>query len=122
LAVSFFGFAVSASFGLNDRLNRTLPCLLSFGRADGYLLVAAGARQLGKKLAQIIVDDDRALPELARHKAPVADRGVNAISAEAEQRACLRDGVCAAASVGNVFRHLCRPVLGAVRPTAMDDI
>src|SRR5262249_30292942 len=44
------------------------------------------------------------------------------ISAEAGQRARLRDAVRAAASVGGVLRHVCRPALGAVGLTAMDDM
>src|SRR5258708_8585427 len=98
-------------------LSRTLPCLLSFGRADGYLLVAAGARQPSKKLAQVIIGDERAASELASHAVSVADRAVHGISAEAGQRARLRDAVRAAASLGGVLRHVCRPALGAVRVT-----
>jgi hypothetical protein len=47
------------------------------------LLVAAGARQPSKKLAQVVIGDERATPELARHEVSVADRGVHGISAEA---------------------------------------
>jgi len=50
------------------------------------LLVAAGARQLRKKLAQVVIGDERAAPGLARHEVSVADRGVHGISAEAGER------------------------------------
>jgi hypothetical protein len=56
----------------------------------------AGARQPSKKLAQIIIGDERAASELARHKAPVADRGVYGLRAHAGQHARLYDGVRAA--------------------------
>src|SRR5215467_2743551 len=44
------------------------------------LLVAAGARQPSKKLAQVVICDERAASSLARHKVYVADRGVHGIS------------------------------------------
>src|SRR5262245_61079112 len=96
--------------GLDDVMHR--------GRLDLPLLVTAGARQPSKKLAQVIIGDDRAAPGLARHEVSVADCGVHGISAEAGQRARLRDAVRAAASLGGVLRHLCRPASGAVRVTA----
>jgi hypothetical protein len=85
------------------------------------LLVAAGARQPSKKLAQVVIGDERAASELARHEVSIADCGVHGISAEAGERARLRDAVRAAASLGGVLRHVCRPALGAVGLTAMDD-
>jgi len=73
------------------------------GRLDLPLLVTPGARQPSKKLAQVIIGDQRAAPGLARDEVSVADRGVHGISAEAGQRARLRDAVSAAAGVGNVL-------------------
>jgi putative ABC transport system substrate-binding protein len=37
------------------------------------LLVAAGARQASKKLAQVVIGDERAASELARHEVSVAE-------------------------------------------------
>jgi hypothetical protein len=85
------------------------------------LLVATGSRQPSKKLAQVIVRDERAASELARHEVSVADRGLHGIPAEAGQRARLRDAMSTAADVGNVLRHVCRPALGTVGLTALDD-
>jgi hypothetical protein len=86
------------------------------------LLVTPDAGQPSKKLAQVMIDDDRAAPGLARHEVSVADCGVHGISAEAGQRARLRDAVSPAAGVGNVLGHVCRPALGTVGLTALDDI
>src|SRR6516225_10847743 len=97
-------------------------CYRSLRVDRARLLVATGARQPGKKLAQVIIGDERAASELARHEVSIADRGVHGISAEAGQRARLGDAVRAAAGIGNVLRHLCRPASGAVELTAMDDI
>jgi hypothetical protein len=88
---------------------------------DLPLLVPPGARQPSKKLAQVIIGDERAAPGLARHEVSVADCGVQGISAKAGQRGRFGDAVSAAAGVGNVLRHVCRPASGAVRVTAVDD-
>ena len=61
--------------------------------------MAAGARQPSKKLAQVVIGDERAASELARHEVSVADRGVHGISAEAGERARLGDRVCGARPV-----------------------
>src|SRR5215471_11326000 len=79
------------------------------------LLAAAGARQPSKKLAQVVIGDERAASELARHEVSVADCGVHGISAEAGQRARLRNAVRAAASLGGVLHHMYRPALGVRR-------
>src|SRR6516225_10352031 len=92
-------------------------CYRSLRVDRARLLVATGARQPGKKLAQVIIGDERAASELARHEVSVADRGVHGISAEAGERARLRDAVRAAASLGGVLWHVCRPASGAVRVT-----
>ena len=82
------------------------------------LLVASGARQPSKKLAQVVIGDERAASELARYEVSVTNRAVHGIAAEASQRARLRDAMSAAADVGNGLRHVCRPALGAVGLTA----
>src|SRR6516165_2674822 len=93
-----------------------------YGRSlnGARLLVAGDARQPSKKLAQVVIGDERAASELASHEVSVADCGVHGISAEAGERARLRDAVRAAAGVGNVLRHVCRPVV-AVGMTATDE-
>src|SRR5262249_28553432 len=46
-------------------------------------LAGAGARQPSKKLAQVVIGDERAASELARHEMSIADCGIDAVAAEA---------------------------------------
>jgi len=70
------------------------------------LLAAAGARQPSKKLAQVVIGDERAASELARHEVSVADCGVHGISAEAGQRA-VSAMLCARRPVSVMFCAMC---------------
>src|SRR6516225_8145958 len=89
-------------------------CYRSLRVDRARLLVATGARQPGKKLAQVIIGDERAASELARHEVSVADRGVHGISAEAGERARFRNGVGKASDIGKVLRHNYRSMSRAV--------
>jgi hypothetical protein len=84
--------------------------------------VTAGARQPSKKLAQVIIGDERASADLAGEESPAADCGVDAVTAQASEHARLLDAVRTAASLGGVLKPRCRPVLGAVGLTALDDM
>jgi hypothetical protein len=70
------------------------------------LLVAAGARQPSKKLAEVVVGDERAASELARHEMSVADCGIDPVTAQASEHARLLDAVRTAASLGGVLKHV----------------
>src|SRR5262245_33402462 len=68
------------------------------------LLVAPGARQPSKKLAQVVIGDERAASELAGGELSAADSGVDGVAAEAGETARLRDAVRVAAGVLSLSR------------------
>jgi hypothetical protein len=58
------------------------------------LLVAPGARQPSKKLAQVVIGDERAASELASEELAGANGAVNRVAAEVGRRADFVDRIC----------------------------
>jgi hypothetical protein len=79
-------------------------CYRSLRNYRARLLVAAGARQPSKKLAQVVIGYERAASELAGGEPSAADSGVDGVAAEAGETARLRDAVRVAARVLSLSR------------------
>jgi hypothetical protein len=122
--ISYCIHAIDFSFGPRRQprpFSRVWNCCYRSLRIDrARLLVAAGARQPSKKLAQVIIGDDRASAELASDELAGANGAVNSVAAKVGRSADFVDRICEPAFAAGDLRFAFHQEASFRLPTQSD--